>query len=116
ERARRAEEWISKINGGDAKRVPIGTARLTALRRPDGATEAMLQYLPFADDDDGMIAEVKSALTTLALDPNGKPDRALVAALTDAVPIRRSVAAEALAKGGGSTIRSDVKKLLTDKD
>lgn len=116
ERARRADDCITKINASDAKRVPIGTARLTALRRPDGATEAMLQYLPFADDDDGMIAEVKSALTTLALDPNGKPDRALVAALTDAVPIRRSVAAEALAKGGGSTIRSDVKKLLTDKD
>ena len=33
----------------------------------------MLGYLPFADDDDGMVAEVKSALTTLALDPNGKP-------------------------------------------
>jgi HEAT repeat protein len=116
ERAKRADDCITKINASDAKRVPIGTARLTALRRPDGATEAMLQYLPFADDDDGMIAEVKSALTTLALDPNGKPDTALVAALTDSVPIRRSVAAEALAKGGGLSVRPEVKHLLTDKD
>ena len=91
ERARRADDCINKINASDAKRVPVGTARLTALRRPDGATEAMLGYLPFADDDDGMISEVKSALTTLALDPNGKPDTALVAALSDPMPIRRGV-------------------------
>jgi HEAT repeat protein len=116
ERARRADDCINKINSSEAKRVPVGTGRLTALRRPDGATEAMLGYLPFADDDDGMIAEVKSALTTLALDPNGKPDTALVAALSDAAPARRAAAAEALAKGGGLSVRSAVKQVLTDKD
>jgi HEAT repeat protein len=116
ERARRADDCINKINSSESKRVPVGTARLTALRRPDGATDAMLGYLPFADDDDGMIAEVKSALTTLALDPNGKPDSALVTALSDSAPARRAAAAEALAKGGGATVRPEVKKLLSDKD
>lgn len=116
ERSRRADDAINRINTSDSKRVPTGTARLAALRRPDGAAEAMLGFLPFADDDDGMIAEVKSALTTLALDPNGKPETALVAGLTDPQPLRRSAAAEALAKGGGLTVRGDVKKLLTDMD
>jgi HEAT repeat protein len=116
ERARRAEDCVTKINASDAKRVPMGTARLTALRRPDGATEAMLAYLPFADDDDGMVAEVKAALTTLALDKNGTPDPALVRALGDPAPIRRAVAGEALAKGGGPGVRDDVKRLLKDPD
>jgi HEAT repeat protein len=116
ERSRRAEDAVNKINSSDAKRVPIGSARLAALRRPDGAAEAMLGYLPFADDDDGMISEVKSALTTLALDPNGKPESALIKGLTEAHPVRRSAAAEALAKGGGLSVRSDVKKLLADSD
>lgn len=116
ERARRAEECVNRINASPTKRVPSGSARLTALRRPDGAAEAMLGFLPYADDDDGMVAEVKAALTTLALDPNGKPDSALVKALGDGVSIRRATAAEALAKGGGLTIRPAVKKLLADMD
>src|SRR5262245_3776542 len=116
ERARRAEDAISRIYKSESRRVPSGTARLAAIRRPEGAAEAMLNYLPFADDDDGMIAEVKSALTTLALDQNGKPDTALVAALGDTVAVRRSAAAEALAKGGGPTVRPAVKKLLADAD
>ena len=116
ERARRAEDCVTRINASDTKRVPVGTARLAALRRPDAAAEAMLGYLPYADDDDGMVAEVKQALTTLALDPNGKPEPALVKALSDPVAVRRSAAAEALAKGGGLTVRPDVKKLLADMD
>ncbi|HKB00850.1 MAG TPA: HEAT repeat domain-containing protein [Gemmataceae bacterium] len=116
ERARRAEDCVAKIYASETKRVPIGTARLTALRRPDGATEAMLAYLPFAADDDGMIAEVKSALTTLALDRNANPDPALRKALTDSQPVRRGAAAEALAKGGGPGVREDVKRLLKDPD
>ena len=116
ERSRRAEDAVTKINQSDAKRVPIGTARLIALRRPELAVGAMLAYLPYADEDDGMIAEVRAALTALALDPNGKPDAALVAALADKEPIRRSVAAEALCRGGGQTVRADIKKLLADND
>lgn len=116
ERTRRAEDCIARINQSDAKRVPIGSARLAALRRPDGAAAALLGYLPFADDDEAMIAEVKQALATLALDPAGKPDPALVSALADANPTRRAAAAEALAKGGGLSVRADVKKLLGDGD
>src|SRR5262249_58373050 len=102
---------VGRIYKSESKRVPMGTARLAALRRPEGAAEAMLNYLPYADDDDGMIAEVKAALTTLALDQNGKPDAALVAALGDSVAVKRSAAADALARGGGLTVRPAGKKL-----
>ncbi|MSR54549.1 MAG: hypothetical protein EXS09_14860 [Gemmataceae bacterium] len=116
ERARRAEDCITKINASDAKRVPGGIPRLVALRRPAGAASAMLGYLPFADDDDRMIAEVNTALTALVLDSNGKPDPAMVSALTDALPARRSAAAEALTKGRVTALRADVRKLLVDVD
>jgi HEAT repeat protein len=116
ERAKRAEDVVAKINAGETKRVPIGTARLAALRRPTGAAEAMLAYLPFADDDDGITAEIRAALTTLALDREGKPDAALVKALADPQPVRRSAAADALARGGGPTVRGEVKRLLKDPD
>jgi hypothetical protein len=116
ERGKRAEDCISKINASDAKRVPIGTARLAALRRADCAAEAMLAYLPYADDDEAILAEIKAALTTLALDPNGKADPAIVKSLTDPHPARRSAAAEALARGGGMAVRADVKRLLADSD
>jgi hypothetical protein len=76
----------------------------------------MLNYLPYADDDDGIVAEIKSALITLALDVNGKVEPALVQALSDSNSTRRAAASEALAKGGGLTIRDDIKKLVTDKD
>lgn len=116
ERVKRAEDIIVRINQSDSKRVPIGSARLVALRRPELATQAMLGYLPFADEDDAMIAEVRTALTALAISPNGDPDPALLAALSDKESIRRSVAAEALAKGGGLGARPAVKKLLGDPD
>src|SRR5262249_6330535 len=114
ERARRADDAIGRIYKSESKRVPMGTARLAALRRPEGAAEAMLNYLPYADDDDGMIAEIKSALTTLALDQNGKPDPALVAALGDSVSVKRSAAADALARGGGLAAGRAGKKRLAD--
>jgi len=116
ERARRAEDCITKIVARDTKRVPSGSARLVALTRPSGAAEAMLGYLPFADDDDGMIVEVKAALTAIAFDSNGKPEPALAKALSDSYPARRSAAGEALTKGGVLALRGDVKKLLADVD
>ena len=44
--------------------------------RPDGAVEALLEYLPFAENDK-VAAEVQAALVTLA-PRNGKPAAALV--------------------------------------
>jgi hypothetical protein len=75
----------------------------------------MLAYLPYADGDDAMIDEIRTALTALALGRDGKPDPALLAALTHQAPICRSIAGEVLAKSAGVAVRPAVKKLLTDQ-
>jgi hypothetical protein len=47
---------------------------------------------------------------------DGKVDAALLAALTDGLPLRRAVAAEVLAVVGDASHRAAVRKLLSDRD
>lgn len=116
ERSRRAEAAIARVQQSDSKRVPSGTARLAALRRPEGATEAMIEYLPYADGDDGIVEEIRTALITLAITKDNTPDPAMVAALTHPQPLCRSIVGEALCKGAGVSIRTSIKKLLADPE
>jgi hypothetical protein len=86
---------------------------MLALRRPAGAAETLINYLPFAEEE--VMGEVQSALEKLAI-KDGKPEPALVLALTAARPTVRAAAAEALAKGGGAEALPAVRKLLDDAD
>jgi HEAT repeat protein len=112
--ARRAEECIRRIEHEPAHHLPAAAVRLLALRRPEGAAEALLAYLPFAEDD-SLADETRTALTQLAL-RDGKPDASLERALADPAPLLRAAAAEALARGGGVAARPAVRKLLADPD
>jgi HEAT repeat protein len=112
ERKRRAEACLRVIAGNDANALPVVAPRLLALRKPPGAVETLLAYMPFADGDT-MVGEVQAALTSLAM-RDGKPDPALGQALADNAPLRRAVAAEALARGGGPDVRPLVRRLLQD--
>jgi HEAT repeat protein len=94
--------------------LPTAAARLLAVKRPTGAPEAMLAYLPVAEDD-AMAGEIQSALTTLAI-RDGKLDPALTQALDDKVPARRAAAAEAICRGGTADDRQLVRRLLKDAD
>jgi HEAT repeat protein len=98
------------------KRAPLSpvTVRLTALRRPAGAVEALLAYLPFAEDQT-VAAEVQAALNVLAL-RDGQPEPALLRALEDKVGARRAAAAVALAQSGPAELRPTVRKLLHDPE
>jgi hypothetical protein len=113
--ARRAERCIQRIQEKDvAYEVPAAAARLLMRLRPPGAVEAMLAYLPVADNE--LVAEeARSLLAQLAL-KEGKPHPALVAGLDDKLAMRRAAAGEALAKGGGAPERIQAKKLLADAD
>ena len=51
-------------------------ARVAALRKPPGAVEVLLAYLPFCDDE-SLLPEVQLALNANAYD-DGKPAPALV--------------------------------------
>ncbi|MGH7173001.1 MAG: HEAT repeat domain-containing protein [Gemmataceae bacterium] len=108
--ARRAKMLIEQIENGPDVRLPLTALRLLAMRKPAGAVEALLAYLPFAEDE-VREDEVRKSLVFLAR-RDGKLDAALRRGLADAQPKVRAVAAEALIEGGGSEGRAAVRKLL----
>ncbi len=114
ERQRRVERCLQTIASSARRSLPPVAARLLALRKPPGAVEALLAFLPWAEEEH-LAGEVQTALTTLAV-RDGKVDPALVRALDDPLPVRRAVAAEVLARAGGAEARPAVRKLLHDAD
>jgi hypothetical protein len=110
---RRAEDCLKYLERGEGRGISAAAARLLAVRKPEGAMEALLAYLPSAADE-GIVEEVREALTGLAV-REGKPDPRLVAALGDKLPGRRAAAAIALCRAAPSE-RPAVRKLLKDED
>src|SRR5205823_11548513 len=89
--ARRAELCIAEIERSPGSALPAAAARLLARRQPPEAVAVLLRYLPHADDET-VEEEVLGALVTLGTRP-GKAPPALVAAVRNAVPVRRGAAA-----------------------
>ncbi len=110
--SRQAKQLIERIELEPSHHLPTAAIRLLAVRKPSGSVESLLAYLPYAEDEN-LSAEARKSLTALAL-REGQLDPALVRALSDAQPLLRSTAAEALAKGGGEAGRAAVRKLLKD--
>jgi HEAT repeat protein len=91
---------VRQIEKDPSGLIPNGAARLVAMRRPPGAAEALLAYVPFAEDE--MEAdEIQGALTTLAF-LGGPSDATLVGALDDKIAVRRAMAAVALFRAHGA--------------
>jgi HEAT repeat protein len=107
-----AQHCLEWLEGERHTEVPIAAARLLAVRRPPGATAALLAYLPFADDR-SVVAAVKTALVTLAKAAD-RPEPALLKALHDPVPVRRAMAVEVLCSTTQTEVPPDVHKLLND--
>jgi HEAT repeat protein len=110
--ARRAKLLIERIEREPAHHLPVAAIRLLAVRKPAGTIEALLAYLPHAEDET-RIEEVRQSLTALAL-RDGKPNPILMRTLSDTQPLARTMAVQALAKGGGVEGRAAVRKLLKD--
>jgi len=110
--ATRARKCLESIEGKNGASLVQAAVRLLAARHPTGATEVLLDYLPFADDE-LVVQEIETALLTVGL-RDGKPESALSRALTDATPIRRSIAARVLCQIGGNVGRASVRPLLKD--
>jgi hypothetical protein len=90
-RVKRCLELINKTPDTD---VLISAIRLLAIRRPAGAAEVLLAYLPSAPTE-AVVQEVQSTLHSVAFE-DGKPDNAVVQALQAKDPQRRAAAAAAL--------------------
>ena len=112
--SKRAKQILLMIEGPQADRLPIDAARLLAVRKSPGAAEALLAYLPVADNDQ-VFEEIVSALGSLSF-LDGKADPALLAALKSPKAFTRAAAARALCKAGSVPARKAVRPLLTDSD
>ncbi len=112
--AEAAQKCLAQIDPNVAPPLPVVAARLLAMRRPAGGAEAILAYLPSAEDD-VIGGELRTALAAMAV-KDGKADPALVKALEDKLPLRRAAGAEALAFGGAVDQRDAIRKLLKDED
>ncbi|MFO0846465.1 MAG: HEAT repeat domain-containing protein [Gemmataceae bacterium] len=108
----RARACLGNIEGVPAANLVTHAARLLAQRKPAGAAEALIGYLPFAEDDP-TFQEVEHALVAVAL-RDGKPDPALVQALQDKLPLRRGTAAQVICQAGGAALHGAVRPLLKD--
>jgi HEAT repeat protein len=94
--------------------VPAAAAHLLAECKPEGATEALLAFIPSIEDD-SVAEEVRAALLAVAVH-DGKPDKALLAALDDPLSARRAAAVETLSQAGLAKERPEVRKHLHDPD
>ncbi len=100
----------------DTKAEPIlqaAVARVIARIKPAGAAEVLMAFLPLASDPT-VVDEICKTLGAVAL-RDGKVEPVLTKALTDATPLKRGAAGEALARAKAQAELANVKKLLADE-
>jgi hypothetical protein len=112
--ADRAQKCLTKIDNGPGALLPAAVVRVLAFRRPAGAVQALLDYIPFTDDET-VEEEVFTALKALGI-REGKPDPLLVKALIDPKAVRRAAAAYVVGRLKDPGHRPAVHKLLEDDD
>jgi HEAT repeat protein len=110
----RARECLEQIGKGASAQVIAAAVRVLCRRHPAGTAEVLLRYLPSADAD-GVAAEVRSGLEAVAV-RDGKVDPALLAAMSDANPLRRAAAGAAVASCGIAEYLPAARKLGADPD
>jgi hypothetical protein len=111
---RRAEECLKNIGTGPSQGLIAAAARTLARRKPAGAAEVLLAFLPKMEGESSE-EEVRAALAALAL-RNSQPEPVLVAALGEKSGSKRAAAAVALARAGIKELLPAVRKLLQDPE
>jgi hypothetical protein len=99
----RARVALRKLETVPHSAVAAAAVRAVVKLKPEGAAGALIGFLPVADTE--AVADViRGALVSLAA-RDGKADPALVAALSDKLPMRRAAAYVALTEGGPASER-----------
>jgi hypothetical protein len=93
---RRCDLALKIIEKVPTRALAMSAARLLATRKDDGITEALLNYLPLADDE-SVGDEIRNTLAALAV-RDGKADPTLTTALEGKDALKRGAAAEAFAR------------------
>src|SRR5262249_10333330 len=111
--ASRARRCLQAIEGPGGAALVVAAVRQLMRHKPVGAAEALLTYLPMANDDN-VVNEAESALVTIAW-RDGKLEPVLLKALDDPLPVRRAVAAAVLCQvAKDEEHRAAVRRLLKD--
>jgi F5/8 type C domain/HEAT repeats len=110
----RAERCLEALSNGSHSELLVSAARVLSTRKSAKAAEVLLAFLPTAAAS-GVEEDIIQAVTVLAVN-DGKAHPALVQALTDALPLRRAAAGEALARAGLPEHSEAVRKLLKDAE
>jgi len=100
--ARRARDSLKVIQDQHNPTTLQAAIRVLGLRRPAGALETLLDFLPRAEP--AAAEEIRIALLNFAEAP-GSPPAALVKALEDSNPLRREAARAALGKDDGAWLK-----------
>jgi HEAT repeats/PQQ-like domain len=111
--ARRAGDCLQAIQQSNEQALVLAATHLLVRHKPDEAVSVLLGYLPNAADD--RVAEVVGAALEQLAGQDAKIDPALLAALVDRDPARRSAASRIVARHSPQH-RPDVRKLLADPD
>jgi hypothetical protein len=114
EMKQRAERLFAQLEKHQHPGLVPAAARLLAVRPVPGAPSALLGYLPDATNP-SEADEIRAALTAISC-PGGKPDREIVAALSDPDPVRRGGAAQIVGRSGSREHAPAVLSLLADRD
>jgi HEAT repeat protein len=111
--ARGARTCLEDISGGPGPSLPSAAIRQLVRKKPDGAAEMLLRYVPFAEDET-VGDECLNALRTMGL-REGKAVNAVVAALHDRETTRRAAAAYTVAFAKDIEQRKQAVQLLRDE-
>ena len=113
---RRVETCLALADRTSTPEAIAAAVRQLGRKPAAGAAAALLDFVPFVDDE-YVLDEFGPALARVAV-TDTRPDAALVAALKDANPVRRAVAAEALGRAAGNNedLRRATRALFTDAD
>jgi hypothetical protein len=112
--SRRAQELIKQIQRqGDADpALTTAAVHLLAVRRPAGAVEALLTFLPF-NEDEWVEEEVLDVLRSMGF-RQGRAEPSVPAFLGSPVPARRAAAAFIVGRSSDPEERSGARQRLTD--
>jgi hypothetical protein len=109
-----AVKCVQLIEKDTPNSLPRAAPRLLVLHQAEQAVETLLLYLPFADNE-LVVEDIVDLLGTAGF-KDGKPDPALVAALSDKMAVRRSAAVLALGDEEWDGQKDALRKSLKDAE
>src|SRR5205823_6739733 len=107
---RRSELALKIIEKVPTRSLAMASARLLATKKDEGVTEALMNYLPLAEDE-SVGDEIRNTFAALAV-RDGKPDKTLEAALDNKDVLKRGAAAEAFARVNDKASRAKMKEFV----